>query len=644
MLRSSFAVFACLVLMCTALPAQTAGKNLLLFKLRHSKDTALVAAYIDYGNWWEAYNLDSAAVYYVKAGQLAKRLGDVNGELRYYANYTYILNQQGRLDKSLELNLEALKVARSHQGQDVAGCLFNIGSSYNNLGNYNQALLYYLQAAALMEKTEPSANLVTVYNNIGGVFTNSGQYAKALSYNAKALRYARLLHDSVAIAKTLVNKGITEFFLDRPDSAMQSISEGLVITRSIQNPYLESIGLKTMADIFIKQRLYAKSLGYAMKALDMAQEVRSNYAETEALKTIAASYEGLGKTDSCIFYASRAIELENKFQYRDGQYKLYDILAASYAGKKDFASAYRFLTISRHLQDSVSRIETEQKMLRLESGYNASQNEKHILSLEKEKKQQQLMIISLAALIMVSLLLAALIYRNSVNRKKITGQQVLAKEREIVRLQKEQQLLAANYMLKGQEDERSRLAKDLHDGLGGLLSGIKLTLIHSYDAPTSHAQDKALQQLDHAMTEMRRIAHSMMPEALVRFGLTDALDDFCASFPSGNGLHIHFQAFGIDERLGQDTEIVLYRIVQELVNNAIRHGRASEIYIQLVRTDNAVNLTVEDNGAGFDTSASNQVKGMGLRNVMMRVDYLNGTLDIQSQQQMGTTVTIDFTI
>lgn len=191
------------------------------------------------------------------------------------------------------------------------------------------------------------------------------------------------------------------------------------------------------------------------------------------------------------------------------------------------------------------------------------------------------------------------------------------------------------------EDERSRVAKDLHDGLGGLLSGIKLTL----NSMTGNVvlSDKnagiftrALMQLDNAISEMRRVAHSMMPEALLRFGLIQAVQDFCGTMNESKTVQITFKQFGIQDRLDNTMEVTLYRIIQELVNNAVKHANAQHIIIQLIQNEHQLTLTVEDNGNGFDMNTYKEIKGFGLSNIQSRVDYLGATMEVDSKANIGT--------
>ena len=204
--------------------------------------------------------------------------------------------------------------------------------------------------------------------------------------------------------------------------------------------------------------------------------------------------------------------------------------------------------------------------------------------------------------------------------------------------------------MKGEEKERTRLAKDLHDGLGGMLSGIK----HSLNAmkgnlvmtPENHqAFERSMDMLDSSIREMRRVAHNMMPEALVKFGLDTALKDFCNDINQSGTLHINYQSIGLENiEVEQTTSITIYRILQELVNNTMKHAAAKSAIVQVSKTDNAISITVEDDGKGFNTLVLEGTKGIGWSNIQSRVEYLKGKLDVQSATGKGTSVHIELNV
>jgi two-component system, NarL family, sensor kinase len=194
------------------------------------------------------------------------------------------------------------------------------------------------------------------------------------------------------------------------------------------------------------------------------------------------------------------------------------------------------------------------------------------------------------------------------------------------------------------ETERSRLAKDLHDGMGGLLSGIKLTLNSVADTVPERNTvlfTKANNQLDTAIREMRRVAHNMMPEALLKFGLGEAIQDYCDGINETNVVRMKYTQIGSLQMLDQSTEIVLYRIIQELTNNALKHAAPKNIFIQITKHAKGFTITVEDDGKGFDSKTQPEGKGTGLKNVRSRIEYLKGSIVTDSEQGKGTSIIIE---
>ncbi|MBP6730485.1 MAG: hypothetical protein KA149_00410 [Chitinophagales bacterium] len=199
------------------------------------------------------------------------------------------------------------------------------------------------------------------------------------------------------------------------------------------------------------------------------------------------------------------------------------------------------------------------------------------------------------------------------------------------------------------EEERTRFARDLHDGLGGLLSSVKFSLNNLKDnISLSNALgkqfDQGLNKLDTGIAELRKIAHNMMPENLQQFGLNTALKDFCITIQQGTGCNIHYECFGMEHySFNSQTDIAIYRIAQELVNNALKHAAAEQIIVQLQNSKTSITLTVEDNGKGFDKSIIKNGKGSGWKSIESRVNLLKGSCLVTSSS-IGTTITIDMPI
>ncbi len=221
---------------------------------------------------------------------------------------------------------------------------------------------------------------------------------------------------------------------------------------------------------------------------------------------------------------------------------------------------------------------------------------------------------------MIILVISLLSYRNYRQKQKLQQQR-------ITELETEKQLAATEAVLKGEEQERSRLAKDLHDGLGGMLSGIKYSFNTIKEnmvmTPENYlAFERSMGMLDSSIQEMRRVAHNMMPESLLNFGLDTALKDFCNSINKSRALKVSYQSIGIAGlQIEQTVAVTVYRIVQELINNTLKHANAGTAIVQLANTNNRLMVTVEDDGKGFDTTNVKSSTSMGWRNIQHRIDF-----------------------
>jgi signal transduction histidine kinase len=223
--------------------------------------------------------------------------------------------------------------------------------------------------------------------------------------------------------------------------------------------------------------------------------------------------------------------------------------------------------------------------------------------------------------------------------EKLEAQEALKLE---IEKQKVKQL---NNMAEIQEKERTRVAKDLHDGLGSMLSGIKMSLSNMkgnavMTSDNVQVFERSLNMLDNSIRELKRVAHNLMPEALIKFGLAAALKDFTDFINQSNVLKAIFQQVGEERRLETSTELAVYRLANELINNALRHAAATELIIQLHYESDSLMLTVQDNGKGFDPAILKQTIGSGWPNIRSRIEYLKGTLDIDTKPGHGTGVTI----
>jgi signal transduction histidine kinase len=322
---------------------------------------------------------------------------------------------------------------------------------------------------------------------------------------------------------------------------------------------------------------------------------------------------------------------------------LYLAMSTIKYAQQDFKGAVAWDDKWGAMEQIMKKQEMAEYAVDLEAKYATESKEAKIklqASQLKQKSTINYILIGSAAALLIILLLLFINYRH---KQKLQQQR-------IAELETQQQLTATEAVLKGEEQERTRLAKDLHDGLGGMLSGIKYSfntmrgnLVMTPD--NAQAFERSMDMLDSSIKEMRRVAHNMMPEALVKFGLDTALKDFCNDINNSGALEISYQSMGIEGmEIDQTAAITIYRIVQELINNTMKHAVAKTAIVQITKANNQLAVTVEDDGRGFDTAILHQSKGIGWANIQSRIDFLKGKLDVNSKPGTGTSVHIEIAV
>lgn len=532
----------------------------------------------------------------------------------------------------------------------AATALSNLGVIAETKRDIEKAVRLKLQALDVWNATsfpERFNAVGNIYVSIGGLYSKEGQFDKAIFYTKKGIetRLNAKMKD--------VDLGISYIFLlndfirnKQLDSAANYIETVESLVSELKSPLLYMRYYGSLGELEYERKNFEKALQYNKQLLSYAQQTQKIGYEISGFLAMAKCYQQLNQATNAITFFRHALSLSQKVNRIEGRKNALQGLADAYHQLNNDKLAFAYLTEFNALKDSLQTEDTKLKLNDIDTKYQTVQKENQILQLEKEKSRQNTLIYGLLAGLVAVAGIGGLMYRNVANQRKIARQESLLKENEIQQLQQERQLVATNSILKGQEEERTRVARDLHDGLGGILTSVKLTLGKvrgNFILPEASTVvfARALEQLDLAINEMRRVAHSMMPEALVRYGLPDSLKDFCEDLNDTGQIKVHLQVLGMEQRLDSSVEVVVYRIVQELLNNILKHAQATDAYVQLVRRDEIVHLTVEDNGKGFDLKQAEHHKGAGMRNIENRVAYLGGTLDIQSTLGEGTSVEIE---
>ena len=623
----------------TLLAQQFMNKDSLLRLLPNiKKDTNTVLLYINIGQQYENSEPKIAKKYYIKARDLSKQINYPKGIIKFGSNYSYVLNLEGRYDEGLKINLQSLVIARKiNDSLTLAKTLANVGTSYRVKGEFQKAINYYQEARTIFLKL--GLNDITD-GILTSLYMDMRQYYKAIEYGEKAVLMERKTKNLAGLGHELHNLGLAYLSVRNLNKSKKLLIESFEIGKKIGNNNLKSAGYHNLADISIRQGKFEEAKIYADLAMPIYIEIDSKIGIL-GINRVLANYNFYKKKYTLANeYLKKALSISKENSFIIEEQEIYTELSNIAFAMQDIKTAEFYDGQSKILSDSIFNDEIKKNTQEFEVKFKTAQKDKNILLLEKKQIKQRTFIYSLATIAIGLLIFSFLLFKNYRARKKINDQ-------EIIQLHQEKIIDATQNMLQGEEQERTRLARDLHDGLGGMLTGVKFQLNSMkgnviLSEENANTFTKSISQIDNAIVEMRRVAHNMMPETLLKFGLDETLKSYCDSVSQSSELTVSYQSFGMKERLEQTNEIVVYRIVQELLNNTIKHAKATKSSIQLTRNGNLISLTVEDNGKGFDVNAVKK-NGIGLSNVNHRVEYLNGKMDVKSDKK-GTSTHIEFEI
>lgn len=615
-------------------------------------DTNRVHLYIQLGQQYETNNPDSALLLYEQALKLSQQLNYTRGIISYYTNATYVYNIQGNYDTALILNLKSVEIARAFGDPErLAACLGNVGATYISMRQHEKALEYQLQIIPLYEKLNNQIKLSTLYSNLSYTYNNIKQYKKAIEYGEMSLRIGRAIKNDYSITTTLVNLSTVYILVGEVQRAVNALDEARAIAKRTNNQYALLITSLNLGDASIKLGNFSKLETYYDEALVLAKKLGDQESVVIALRGKALDNFYKKKVGEAELFVNQSLQLAMADNMIDQIGKAYTVLADIAVLKGDFKTNNYYAIKSDSIRNLLLNESIAENIQELEAKYESEKKEQQIKDLTQAAeikdlsiKQNRLFNFILVGSLIAVLAIALLTRRTLQQKKRILEKENALNQSRITELEKEKQLMASEAVIKGQDEERGRLAKDLHDGLGGLLSGVKFSLANMkstviLDADSALVFERSLDMLDHSISELRRVAHNMMPEVLVKFGLSEALKSYCDRMRESQIFKIDFQSIGMDERLSSNTEIFVYRIVQELLNNTAKHAKATQVLVQLARQNSEVSITVEDNGIGFEKPGVDTA-GIGWANIRSRVDYLKGKLDVQSSRGQGTSVHI----
>jgi signal transduction histidine kinase/Tfp pilus assembly protein PilF len=647
---------------------------------------------VHFGKYWKAWCIPFFVVLLFVSGF---RL-HAQPELKTgYADSTLINKQllrarnlllAGVADSAQELYRELLRQSQhTGYGYGVVKSMIGLGNVAINRAEYNRAIQLYNAALDTCARDRIVPLYVTIYNNIASVYNLQGKFEQSMEYYQKAINHAEKFASELPVETLYSNIAGVMARLHQPDNALYYLEKGERLARENENYYTLSdiCHNKGMAlsfqkkyaesDVNFKQAVeLARKHGYinvrhsalvnlAINSLnrDMPEQALPYLREAEGIQGAVNPYYvyqrhlAMGKAlmlferySEAEMPLQRALAMAEQMDNHSNIAAVRMVMADLYANMGSYETAFRHLYTAKQLNDSLNIRETADNIAAVEVKYRTAQKDKDLAQQQLTIDRQSRVIykrnlgigLSLGGLLLLVIMLLLLrnVYRN---RQKL-------KDAEMHSLKRDKELNEINAKLTGEEMERTRIARDLHDDIMVRFAAVKMNLSALMGtARPSVAKDElkpVVQQLDKATAELRRTAHNLMPDMLLQEGLAEAVYYFCNSLQPNVSFKIVFHQLGELPRLDVRLELAVYRIIQELLQNIIKHAAAQEAIVQLSYNMGLLSITVEDNGKGMRTANDVETDGLGLKSIKARVEELKGNIDIESHPGEGTSVRIEF--
>lgn len=528
---------------------------------------------------------------------------------------------------------------------------------------FDSALLVSQKVATLAEERQSLEYQARSALEMSAVFISTEKPDFALEMCQDAIKYAGIAGLRNVEMTAAYNLGIVMVKYNLPDSAMHYYNLSEEYFRSVNDKDMLGVTLSGLAGIF-------RNKGQRIKSIEKDSEAASLYEETGQFQYLANRYFWIGEDylvlnyedgtemkarylDSAEYYYQKSLDLSDSMGFPDPKYQALRGLAVASQRRGRLADALNYMYESNNVTQQLYSNDIEDKVLEYRERYNTA-----ALELEAERQKNRaltqqrskniILITGLALIILISIWLYIVDQRRK-NIKALAAKNEEINKRKIDKLLQQQEIASLEGILEGQETERKRIALDLHDRLGGILSMVKLhfsTVEEQIDTKNPNKEKflTASELLDLAAGEVRNISHNLMSGVLAKFGLIPALEDLKSRISETGKLKVNLYTNKVNGSLNGEQELQLYRIVQELMSNILKHAGANEANIQLNGNEGSVNLIVEDDGVGFDPEHLNGKTGIGLGNLKTRVSKLDGTFHIDSGKGAGTTISIDIPI
>ena len=517
--------------------------------------------------------------------------------------------------------------------------------------NMDRAIRNYIEAQKLFARAGDSMRMYQTMTDLGRLYSGSEYYQEAISMFEKVESYAERNRDTLMSARMLQQIGEIYIVRKQLNEASKYFEQASKLNLSTQDTLLATINQLTITALSGHNQLF-KDLPDSLR-LDLTRFDSIRYQSfLPSIHLHVGMYNMYAKKYKlALYYFSQGLRLAGTdiFVKRE----LYRKQAACYELMEDYPAALQVMKSYNNFNDSLNDVGKSTSMQQMLLKYKDIERETALQEMVRDRnitmltsRLQTFFSYALIVGAIIMLIVTYLIIRGY--QQRINSNQIIANQneeinqRKIIELESNRKIESISSMLQGQEVERERIARDLHDSLGGLLSTVKLHFdaiqAKNPEITSQKEYSKAYNLLDAACNEVRTISNNMQPGALLKMGIVPAIKDLVNRIESEETPHIEFIHYGSLNDLPIGVNLNIFRIVQELLYNALKHANANEILIQLIRNEEDLEIMVEDDGVGYDPAEIK--RGMGTENVAARVNFLKGEISIHSELGVGTTTTI----
>ncbi|GAB3339220.1 hypothetical protein GCM10027429_25320 [Marivirga atlantica] len=557
----------------------------------------------------------------------------LNQDPKKESDYLSILGiyyqQKSQYDSSLYYQDRAYELASQIQDSVLlAQIIQRKGNVHKYLGNYELAMELFFQAMSIAKAQNDTKTAATAGMAIGQVYGYMQEYDKARDIISESLEYVQQDPDDRVLWSLLIERGNINTMTGMLDAAEQDYSQAKVIAEKLNLMEGRMLIYSNLGAVYFFRNEMDKAIESYQRGALLADSVgdKISYGIAE-MNTGEAYYtiEEFEKAEEKLLQSLELFsELKSKNFIKDNYYYLYEMESRRGDDKK----ALKYYQLHAAYKDSIINESNLNKIAELQTQYKTVENEKLLAENQLEIQEKEAQIFYLYAGFALFIILAFAVYYRYKANQRHKMQLAIAQERE----QGLQNVVMAT------ESERNRISKDLHDGVGQQLSALKLALADLSNKVEGEARSEVESIASHfkqSADEVRSISHQMMPRALMENGLVEAIEDMLQQAFAFSSISYQFEHKNVNQRFDEHIEIGLYRVLQELINNIIKHSQASNVQVQLYKVEQQLMLLVEDDGKGLENKAT---KGYGLKNIESRLSIIHGKVNFESAG--GTTAII----